>query len=278
MAEILTTIAIILGVSLLFSELFFRIKYPREIGQILAGMILGLPVLSFLFDPSVILDIRFLSDLGIIFLLLLTGLQINLEKFKRAEKDAIIIAISGILLPFALGFILMKVEGYSNLIGVIVGICFSLSAEGTTLKVLLDMRALNSKVGAIMLGAGIFDDLLEVLSLSMLLVIIGGNAADLALFPLKVGTFVLLVYIFYKLFPKGLAAVEREHSRVSTFSFILIFGIAIAVLAKDLGLGPIIGAFIAGIIIHLSEHRKWEYMETVKELQVVTFSLIIPFF
>ena len=49
-------------------------------------------------------------------------------------------------------------------------------------------------------------------------------------------------------------------------------------LSKNFELGPIIGAFIAGIIIHLSEHRKYEHKENIKELEAMTFALIIPFF
>ena len=82
----------------------------------------------------------------------------------------------------------------------------------------------------------------------------------------------------YKIFPLGLRKIEKEHSGTSTFSFILLFGIIIAVMAKILDVGHIVGAFIAGIIIHLLEHKKGEHRETVKELKVMTFSLVIPFF
>ena len=278
MEDILISIALILAVSFIFSELFFRIKYPRVIGQIIAGMILGLPLFSMLFTGSIRTDVEFLSDLGVIFLLLLTGLELNMDKFRKAEKDAIIIAAFCIFIPFILGFALMKVAGYSNVVAFILGASLSITAEGTTLKVLMDMRALNTKVGTIILGAGIFDDILEVLLLSIVLFMISGNISEIILFPFKIILFVAVAYLTYKIFPLGLRKIEREHSGISTFSFILLFGIIIAVVSKLLGLGPIIGAFIAGIIIHLAEHKKGEHHETVKELQIMTFSLIIPFF
>ena len=278
MQDMLIVISIILAVSFVFSEIFFRIKYPRVIGQILAGMFLGLPFFSVLFQGNVENEIAFLAELGIVFLLLLTGLEINLDKFKKAEKDSIIIALFCVLLPFILGFALMKAIGYSNLIAFIVGACLSLTAEGTSLKVLLDMRALNTKVGTIIVGAGIFDDIMGILFLSIVTFYASGDIGQVLAFPFRIALFVALAYLTYKLFPLGLRRVEKEHSGVSTFSFILLFGIIIATVSKFLSIGPIVGAFIAGIIIHLSEHKKGEHHETVKELRVMTFSLIIPFF
>jgi len=278
MEDMLITIAAILGVSFLFSELFYRIKYPRVIGQIIAGVILGMPLFSRFFGSHIEQDIYFLSELGIIFLLLLTGLEINLEKFKKAEKDSIMVAVFCVLLPFTLGFLVIKLLGHTNMVAFIVGAALSLTAEGTTLKVLLDMRALNTKVGTVMFGAGIFDDILGILFLSIISFEISRNIADVILFPIKILIFVAIVYLTYKYFPMGLRKIEKEHSTISTFSFILLFGICVAVVSKLLSVGPIVGAFIAGIIIHLSEHNKTEHKENVKELEIMTFSLIIPFF
>lgn len=276
--DTLTIVAITLAVSFVLSELFFRFKYPRVIGQILAGIIFGIPLLKTIFSPEVLTDISFLADLGIIFLLLLIGMQLNLEKFKKAEKDAIIIAFFCVLVPFILGFVLMKAVGYYNTVAFVVGAAFSLTAEGTKLKVLLDMKALNTKVGIIMLGAGILDDVFEVIFLSVVLILAHKSFSALTLLPLKLIAFVVIVYATYKVFPSLLKIIQKERSRVAIFSFILIFALIVAVISKKLELGPIIGAFIAGIIIHLSEHRKYEYKENIKELEAITFAFIIPFF
>lgn len=276
--DLLTIVAISLAVSFVLSEIFFRFKYPRVIGQILAGIILGIPLFKVIFTPQALSDIAFLADLGIIFLLLLIGMQLNLDKFKKAKKDAIIIAFFCVLIPFIFGFILMKAVGYSNIVAFVVGAAFSLTAEGTKLKVLLDMKALNTKVGIIMLGAGILDDFFEVIFLSIVLILAHKTFATLAWLPVKLVAFVVVVYVTYKLFPFILKIIQKERSRVATFSFILIFALIVAVVSKKLELGPIIGAFIAGIIIHLRDHRKYEYKENVKELEVMTFALIIPFF
>jgi Kef-type K+ transport system membrane component KefB len=129
-----------------------------------------------------------------------------------------------------------------------------------------------------MLGAGILDDIFEVIFLSVVLILAHKSFAALAWLPVKLIGFVVVVYVTYKLFPYLLKAVQKERSRIAIFSFILIFALIIAVISTKLELGPIIGAFIAGIIIHLTEHRKYEYKENIKELEAMTFAFIIPFF
>jgi len=66
--------------SFIISEACIKLKFPRAIGQILTGVILTLPVFKFAFSSSNLTTLDFLSNLGIIFLLLLTGLKLNLKK------------------------------------------------------------------------------------------------------------------------------------------------------------------------------------------------------
>lgn len=276
--NILLVFAIALTTSFIVSEIFYRLRYPRVIGAIFSGIILGLPFLKQLFTTSALEDINFLSDLGIIFLLMLAGLEINLRKLRKAEKDAFLIAIFGALIPFTLGYLFMTYIGYSKTVALVLGVCLSLTAEGTTLKVLFDMNALNTRVGTIILGAGIIDDVFEVIFLSIILIISHKNAEKLIWFPMKLVLFVAIVYLIFKIVPAIIRFIQKEKSRVATFTTILIIGILVSVISQELELGPIIGAFIAGIIIQVSIKNKHDELENVEELKIMTFSFIIPFF
>src|SRR3989338_6486895 len=136
----LAIIVIGLTISLIMSEFFYRMKYHRVIGQLLTGLIFAIPFLKAFITDEAFADIKFLSDLGIIFLLLLAGMEIDLRQFKKAEKDSFLIAASCALLPFMLGVILMKALDYSNITAVVMGAALALTAEGTTLNVLLEMK------------------------------------------------------------------------------------------------------------------------------------------
>ena len=73
--DFLLVILIVLALSFLLSELFYRYKYPRVLGPIFAGLVLGLPIFRPAFEGAVMTNIEFLSGLGIIFLLFLAGLE-----------------------------------------------------------------------------------------------------------------------------------------------------------------------------------------------------------
>jgi Kef-type K+ transport system membrane component KefB len=276
--NLLLVLALCLFISFILSELFFRLKYPRVIGQIFAGIILSIPLFYRMFNTEIINGINLLSDLGIIFLLMLAGMEINLRKLKESEKDAIFVAIFCAVIPFVLGYVFAVLIGYSKMIGVVLGAALSLSAEGTTLNVLMELGALNTKVGTITLGAGIIDDMFEIVFLSFVLIASHKSFVQLALFPAKLLLFVAIVFMIYKIIPGFIRFIQREKSRITTFSSILLIGILIALLSQSLELGPIVGAFIAGLIIQLSNRNERDEIEIVQELKVMTFSLIVPFF
>ncbi len=277
--DTLTLMLICLILSFLLSEIFYKLKYPRVIGQILAGVLLGIPFVKQLLPASSLGELKILSDVGIIFLLLLTGMRINVSKFRKSEKDSLIIAVWSACVPFAMGFGLMKILGYPNLTALVLGTALSITSEGTNLKVLLEDRLLNTRLGSIMIEASILDDIFEMLFLAIIILMANGTAAEFLMFPVKIIVFVAVAYLSYKFFPKFLTLLHKEHSKIATFSGTIIFAIIVAVISLKLGIGPVFGAFIAGVIIQLSEKRyKQEKKDEVNELELMVFGFVVPFF
>ena len=94
MANILVTLSVILTAAFLLNMVFKRIGLPPIIGQILAGMILGVPTLkSLLFSSESLLALDLLSTLGIVFLLFLAGLEIDIRRIRETTTDSILIAL-----------------------------------------------------------------------------------------------------------------------------------------------------------------------------------------
>ena len=253
-------------------------RYPRLIGHILVGIILSFSVFSGLFSFETRETIAFLSDLGLIFLLLLVGLKIHIRKLVSAKRDAFIIAIGSILCPFLLAVIFMQALGFDLITTLITGAALSLTAESTTLGILVQNKLLNSKVGTIILGASILDDLFEFVFLAIELVLINKAVNLLWIYPLELVAFVGVLFFTYKFVPVILRFIHKEHSRIATFSTVLVITLIIASFGSLLKIGPILGAFVAGIILQLQEHDKKESKEIINELEVMTFGLIIPFF
>lgn len=325
MESIIVVLGFFLLVSFIMSEIFYRLRYPKVIGQIIAGIILGLPFLvGFIFaggdygaalaagEPPAI-AIETLSGLGIIFLLLLTGLEINLEKFRKASKDMALIGLLSAVIPFVLGFATIELlgslgfidlQGYYDLhlIALVVGACLSLTAGGTKVMILMELKELNTRLGEIMIGAGILDEILGVLFLSLVLLMTAGTSSSpftetlagvpvftelqqgtgdlfpLLLFPVELFVFIFLAYCLLKFFPVVMRYIQREKSEVSEFIIIILVGLLIATLSEFLGLGTIIGALIAGIILQVSIRDREEEQILVNDLRIITMGLIVPFF
>jgi Kef-type K+ transport system membrane component KefB len=276
---VLVVIAVCLTVSFALSELFYRLKYPRILGQIFAGILLGIPVIRNSIFIQGIAPIETLAEIGVIFLMLLVGLEVDYKKFKKFSDEAFLVALFAAALPFLLGFGLIKFLGYSNMVAVVTGICLAITAPETIIKSLIEMKKLKSKVGEILMPAAMIDDFIGVSLLTVVLVLVHKeSSSQLTLLPVKMIAFIVIVYGLFKLIPLLVSYIQEEKSEISDFTTIIILALFISVISAFLGLGTIIGAFIAGFIIQFVIKDKHEEKVLVKDLKLITFGLIIPFF
>jgi Kef-type K+ transport system membrane component KefB len=286
MVETLVVVPIILITAFAASELFRRIRFPPVVGQILAGMILGIPIIkSLLFsNQSAMTVIDFLSTLGIVFLLFLAGLEIDIEKIKEASKDSILISFSSALVPFFLGFsfILTLFPEYGILTALVFGGALMVTAEGTTVKVLMDMNSLNTRLGAVLLAAGAIDDIFEVLFLAVVIVMSQGQGfAGLVRIPLEFLAFIAIAFVSFKVISKALHYLDKDSGdETDLFSMIVIFVLVLAALSEALQIGYLIGAIIGGFLLQISLRgiRKQHREDMVKVTKLITLAFIVPFF
>lgn len=274
----LTTALVSLLIAFILSEICLKMKYPRVVGQILTGIILSAPVFHIFFTGETTMTLNFMSDLGVVFLMLLTGLSLNLHKIKQAERDSIIIAISCLILPFTLGFGVTKILGFTTLQSIVVGACLSLTAEGTTMEVLYDLKAINTKLGSIIISTGILDDIFEFILLTVAMVSLSqSDITPTGLF-FRILLFAGIIFLLFKSLPLFLKLVHNDRVEFSTFSLIVLFGLTIAVIATEFHLSAVTGALIAGVLLNYSNKNKDEHRRHIKQLELITFSILIPFF
>lgn len=277
----LFTITFALLIAFIFAELFYHLKFPRVIGQLVGGLVLAIPLFkNNLFTPNTIEIFKIMASLGVVFLLLLTGMEIDIEKMKKNSKDALLIAVSAAITPFLLGLGLGHFLGYTWTTSFVLGTSLAVTAEGTKISILLELKKLKTKLGSIMLGAGILDDVFEVLFLSIVIVLAqdGNLAKEFYLFPLKIILFVIVTFFAYKFIPLLIQKIESEKSEIVLFNLTIIVGLICAMLSELVGLGSIAGAFIAGIILQKSFALKKDEQKEERNLELITFGFIIPFF
>ncbi len=278
MINVLLLFFVVVLATFVFGEIFSRLKFPRIVGQITAGLFLGLPLFAGLFPAENEASLLLLSELGIIFLLMLTGLEIDLKKIKKSSKDVIAIAVSSVALSFCLGFGFALIMGWSLIIAFVLGACLSLTSEATKAIALMQRKVLKTKLGEIMIVAGTVDNLFELLFLSALLVLVGtGGVQALVFLPFEIIGFFIAVFIALKLIPR-FVGLFKSGGEDKYFTLTIIIGLGIALLSQALSLGPIIGALIAGMLLQKAFKSQEIEHAVEKNLKIVTFGLVIPFF
>lgn len=284
--QILAIVPIILIVAFLLGELLKRVGLPEVVGQILAGLLFGVPFLKDLLfsDGSALSIIDFLATLGILLLLFLAGLEIEIDKIKETSKDSILVSISSALFPFTLGFffILAFFPSYGFLTALIFGGAMMVTSEGTKVKVLMDLNSLNTRLGAVMLAAGAIDDVFEVLFLSLVVVLAkGGNLFDLAMVPVEMVIFLVIAFVSFKIISKALQYLDKiPGGETGLFSVVMIFVLVLAALSESLNVGYLIGAILGGFLLQISlkdisrRHKK----EIINVIKLVALGFVVPFF
>jgi len=266
-------LALILIFSKVFGELAERIKQPSVLGELVAGIILGGSVLAVV--PSVAgmagyNTFHLLAEVGVAILLFEIGLGTDLKDLIKVGFTSMLVAIVGIIAPFALGFASILVfekygmlgnvdPNFTILIAITVGATLTATSVGITARVLSDMNRLQSGEAKIILGAAVIDDILGLIILGVVSGLIessesgiGGSvsAASVGIIFLKAFGFLFAAIIIGNLISKRLFnLVEKMRVRgvllLSALSFAFIF----AFLASLVGLAPIVGAFAAGLVL-----------------------------
>jgi len=192
-------------------EVMVRIGQPAIMGQLLAGIVLGpslfgllLPeVQQFLFPAAAEQQamINALSQLGILMLLLLTGMETDLQLVRKVGRAAVAISATGIFVPFALGFGLGQLLPESILPthmgrlipSLFLGTALSISSVKIVATIIRDMNFLRRDVGQTIVASAIIEDTIGWVIIAVTFGIAGHGRLDVASIALQVGGIALFL-------------------------------------------------------------------------------------
>jgi Kef-type K+ transport system membrane component KefB len=156
---------IILVVSFLFGRLAEKFHFSKEMGLIVAGLVLSLPLLKNNVIAGHEQFIENLAHIGLFALMFLAGFEVSWRMLIKEKEEAATVTFFTILTSLFLGFAVFIALGFSYEASLIMGVCFGVTAEATKARVLIQLKKLKTKLGALMLGAGIINDIFGILSL-----------------------------------------------------------------------------------------------------------------
>ncbi len=303
MPEILnsTFIRLIFGLIVLYSfGLLFAIiarktKQPLFIIYIIGGILLGFLIsprtnFKFIIDlfGGVTVDSRVgilsnLSQIGLVFLLFLTGLETHTEELKRYGKHSILTAIFGVITPFFLVFITVLVIGFDYKVGIVIGSVVVASSIGITKKKFINIGQDNSDMACVVKGATIVDDIIGVVVISLLIIILPTSILThhdwLVSLVKTLGSFlgiltlgILIVFIDAKLKHKNFKNARFNEIIMGSIIFIFI----LTFFANTLGVSAIIGSYFAGLILSLTRLKKTilKFLEPIAEILIAPIYFI----
>lgn len=247
-------LVLILLAARFLGDLATRLHIPAVIGELSAGILLG-PSLFNWIEPTD--TIKILSEIGIVLLLFEVGIESNLSLLKQAGRKAFLVAIVGVALPFALGYVISSQIFHLELLpSLFVGSLLTATSIGITIRVLVEIKKHKSPEAQIVLGAAVIDDIIGIILLAILYEFTSTGGVEL----LKVGKVILYIGIFLVLAPIAAAVISKiikSYGKVSQapgliptmiVSLLLFF----AWLAHVFGAPMLLGGFAAGLA--LSKH------------------------
>jgi Kef-type K+ transport system membrane component KefB len=243
--RLIINIVLILLVAWVLGDLCQRLRMPRLLGELLAGLVLGPPLLGWV-QPREAMTV--LSDLGIFFLMFYSGMEMDPRELLEHFWVCVAVAVGGFVVPFGLGFVVARFFGATVLQSLFMAMGLSVTALAVGARVLQDMEIHHSKVGHIIIGAAIVDDILALISFSVLAGLAKTGQVDLYKILLLLGEVaaffgvtILLGHFVLPRFTRRLRDVEAKG-----FTFALSAALIMGFLAELVGLHLIIGAFLAG--------------------------------
>lgn len=228
------------------------------------------------------------SRYGVIFLLFLVGLDTSLDELRQVGRNSMQVAISGMLLPFILGFLAIRAFMPELPLNTDLFIAATLGATsvGITARVLQDINKQQSTEARLILGAAVIDDILALLMLSIVSGIVasgGVEIADILLVIFLATVFlvgaVLIGPYFLRIVVRYLCNLDIVEAKMFTSYF---FVMALAWMANLVGLATIVGAFTAGLVLQESYFKSCRIIPnksyTIKDLIMPLEVVLVPIF
>ena len=137
-----------------FGEIMERFKQPAMIGEILAGVLLGPTVLNFIHRTE---ELKVISELGVFLLVIIAGLEINLDEIVKSMKGRnIVISLLAFFVPIVSGFFVGRYFELDVMSTIFIGLCVAITALPVSIRILMDLGKLNSPVGQKIISVAIF--------------------------------------------------------------------------------------------------------------------------
>lgn len=310
---VLVQLCVIIAAARLFAWLFRKLNQPAVVGEILAGLILGPSLFGrffpdtfhHVFDPSVGPIFRVLSQLGLVFLLFLIGLEFDFKHLKTSGRSSLAVSIAGILLPFALGYGLAHwmhphleqvvkevtgADGKSETVAhtvpftgfaLFMGTAMSITAIPILGRIMIELNINRSRLGAMTITAAAVDDAAGWIILATVSALVKSQFAPLNTLKMLGETIafaLLMIFVVRPLMVRFIRFTLRKPNAdlgLTALAVTIIVVFLCAIATNLIGIFAIFGAFMLGATLSSEE----AFREAVaRSLRPLVTAFFLPIF
>lgn len=279
-------------------ELLERIGQPAIMGQLIGGILLGPSLFGWVWpsaqhmlfsnDPSHKSMIDAVSQLGILLLLLLTGMETDLRLVKRVGAACISISTTGILVPFACGFTLAQFLPESLLpepservvAGMFLGTALSISSVKIVAIIVREMNFMRRDLGQTIVSSAIIEDTIGWLVIAVTFGVAAHGKFELMPLLVTVGEVALFMVLSLTVGRRIVFTLIRltndwMKSEYAVITMIIVIMGGMALITDAIGVHTVLGAFVAGILVGespiLTEHIEGQLRGLITALFMPVF-------
>jgi Kef-type K+ transport system membrane component KefB len=291
--QLLLLVGIIIASAKLAGAASNRLGQPAVFGELLVGLVLGPTVLDILGwpiflggrapgDPAATLlpVVRDLAELGVILLMFIAGLETDLDQMRRVGHVAFWAAAGGVVLPLAGGAAVAAAFGLPLVWdGIFIGTILTATSVSISAQTLIEIGALRSREGTVILGAAVIDDVMGIVVLSL---VVAFARTDGSAAPASIALVVGRMLAFFAV--AGLAGVGFERLARWAQSLGVSQGLLAAVLVVAFvyawaaeylgGVAAITGAYLAGVLFARTPFKA----RIDAGIHPLTYSMLVPVF
>ena len=271
------------------AELMVRLQLPTILGELIAGVLIGVSGLHLIVPPDTqaqlsgavlgllgslsgvspegigevyaetFPSLQAVSQLGLFSLLFLTGLESELDELVAVGVQATTVAVTGVVLPFALATGGLVLFFHVPLIpAVFAGAAMTATSIGITASVFGELQWLKRKEGQIVIGAAVLDDILGIVILAVVVAISSGGALTAGPIIKLCLAAVVFVAVAILLSRTAAPAFDWVVDQLKAPGDVAVASVVVLTLccfaAQAIGLEAALGAFAAGLILSASKH------------------------
>ena len=288
----LLTVARVLG------EAFSRAGQPAVVGELLAGVLLG-PSIFGVFAPGaygalfVVSESQFhlleiVSWIGLIMLLIVTGLETDIDLVLSKGRTAVLLSAGGIVVPFATGFALgwflprefIAAPDQRLVFSLFIATAMSISAIPVIAKVLLELGVIRRDIGQLILAAGMVDDTIGWILLATVAGLAGSGVVDVESAMVTLLSVIVFLGLAFTVGRRLVAGIVRwvdnnVGGETAMITVLMVLSLAAAAITQFLGLEAILGAFVVGILMGQLKRFDHRLRHT---FEVMTLGVFAPVF